>query len=90
MAKRNYKHEYAIETDQRKAARAQRNRARRLMEKEGKAHVGDHMDVGHKKAISKGGKNNLGNLEMQSPAANRSFDRWHNRKMKSEKSKREK
>jgi hypothetical protein len=90
MSKRDYAHEYAIETRQRKDARAQRNRARRVMVNEGKAKTGDGKDVGHKKAISKGGKNTLANLEMQTPSENRSFDRWHNRKMKSEISTREK
>lgn len=59
------------------------------MIKQGKASVGDHKDVGHIRAISKGGGNSLANLEMQSPAKNRSFDRHNNRKMKSETSARE-
>ena len=89
MAKRNYKREAAIETPARKAARAQRNRARTMMINVGKAHVGDGKDVGHKTAISKGGKNTLANLEMQSPSTNRSFDRANGRKLKSETSARE-
>lgn len=89
MSKRNYKHEAAIETRQRKDARAQRNRARTMEINAGKAHVGDGKDVGHIKAISKGGKNTLANLEMQSPAANRSFKRNSKRAMVSETSTRE-
>ena len=47
-------------------------------------------DVGHKKAVSKGGKNGLQNLFIQSPASNRSFSRNADGSMKSEISKREK
>lgn len=86
---RNYAREMAIEGPARKAARAQRNRARTIMVNEGKAHKGDGKDVGHITAISKGGKNTPANLEMQSPAANRSFDRANGRKLKSEISARE-
>ena len=46
-------------------------------------------DVGHKKAVSRGGKNGLANLFVQSPSANRSFARNANGSMKSEVSKRE-
>ena len=84
MAKRNYQHEAAIETDARRAARAQRLRARRLMIKDGLAKRFDHKDVGHVKAISKGGTNALSNLQMQDPQANRSFKRNSKRKLVSE------
>lgn len=46
-------------------------------------------DVGHKRAISKGGANYLGNLFVQSPSANRSFRRNKKGAMTSERSKRE-
>lgn len=46
-------------------------------------------DVGHKKAVSKGGKNSLANLFVQNPTANRSFSRNADGSMKSETSKRE-
>lgn len=46
-------------------------------------------DVGHKKAISKGGKNGLANLFVQDPGANRSFRRNAKGAMTSERSKRE-
>jgi hypothetical protein len=88
-SKRNYKHEAAIETRQRKDARAQRNRARYEMAKKGLAHVGDGKDVGHIRAISKGGGNSLANLEMQKPSENDSFARNSDKSMKSETSKRE-
>jgi hypothetical protein len=46
-------------------------------------------DVGHRKAISRGGQSTLANLFVQSPSANRSFSRNKNGSMKSEVSKRE-
>lgn len=88
--KRDYQQEYANESKQRRKFRAQRNKARRYMIAKGAAKVGDGKDVGHKKAMSKGGKTTPGNLMMQSAAANRSFARTSTRKMKSETSKREK
>ena len=46
-------------------------------------------DVGHKKAVSKGGKNGLANLFVQNAGENRSFSRNKDGSMKSETSKRE-
>lgn len=46
-------------------------------------------DVGHKKAVSRGGKNTLSNLFVQKPSENRSFARTKSGAMKSETSKRE-
>ena len=45
-------------------------------------------DVGHKKAISRGGANGLANLFVQNPTNNRSFARNKDGSMKSERSKR--
>ena len=59
------------------------------MIREGKASVGDGKDVGHKLAMSRGGKTTPGNLVMQNAASNRSFSRNSDRSMKSEVSKRE-
>lgn len=90
--KRDYKTEYqkyAGQTEAKKA-RAQRNKARRMMVAEGKARKGDGMDVGHKKALGKGGLSMMYNLQMQSKAKNRSFAKTSTSKMKSETSKREK
>jgi hypothetical protein len=56
----------------------------------GLAHKHDGKDVGHVKAISKGGGNTLANLQMQTAKSNRSFDRHNNRKMASELSVKEK
>jgi hypothetical protein len=69
---------------------ATRHRARYAMEKAGKAAKNDGKDVGHKRALGKGGTNHPGNLEMQARSDNRSFSRNADGSMKSEKSKREK
>ena len=69
--------------------RSQRNSARAELKKKVGAAALKGKDVGHKKAVSKGGKNSLQNLFIQSPAANRSFSRNSDGSMKSETSKRE-
>ena len=46
-------------------------------------------DVGHKKAVGRGGKNTLANLFVQDPGQNRSFSRNAKGAMTSETSKRE-
>ena len=58
-----------------KKARAARNKARAMMEREGKVHKGDGKDVDHKKPLSKGGTTSKGNLRVKSASANRSFAR---------------
>ena len=60
-----------------------------MAKKNGVAPTSLNGDVGHKKAISKGGKSSLGNLFVQNPGTNRSFARNKNGSMKSEVSKRE-
>ena len=89
--KRDYKKEYEkyAGKSEAKKDRAQRNKARRMMVSAGKAHKGDGKDVGHKKAIGKGGLSQMYNLQMQSKSANRSFSKTSSSKMKSERSKRE-
>ena len=90
--KRDYKRELAWEKAKkpnRVKDRAQRNGARAIVVKaKGKAAVAGK-DVGHKKAISKGGTNTLLNLFTQSPSSNSSFSRNKDGSLKSEKSKRE-
>ena len=88
---RDYKTEYAKYAGKPKAKkdRAQRNQARAMMTKAGKAHKGDGKDVGHIKAMGKGGLSQMYNLQMQSKSKNRSFSKTSNSKMKSEVSKRE-
>ncbi len=69
--------------------RAQRNAARSTVKKKVGASALKGKDVGHRKAVSKGGQNGLANLFVQSPSANRSFARNSNGSMKSEISKKE-
>ncbi len=89
--KRDYKTEYEkyAGKDSAKKDRAQRNKARRMMVAAGKAKKGDGRDVGHVKALGKGGLSTMYNLQMQSKSANRSFSKTKDSKMKSEVSKRE-
>ena len=71
--------------------RAQRNAARsQVAKKNGVKPTALKGDVGHKKAVSKGGSNGLSNLFVQNPGANRSFSRTAKGAMRSETSKREK
>lgn len=70
--------------------RSQRNSARAAVaKKKGVKATSIKGDVGHKKAISKGGKNGLANLFVQNPGANRSFRRNAKGAMVNERSKRE-
>ena len=93
--KRDYKRELQLAWEHKKKPnrvkdRAQRNAARaQVAKKNGVKATSLKGDVGHKKAISKGGKNGLANLFVQNPGANRSFSRNKDGSMKSEKSKRE-
>lgn len=82
---RNYKREYEEYqgTEQQKKNRAQRNKARRELLKEGKVHKGDGMDAAHRKAIDKGGNLKDG-IFVQKASANRSFDRDSKRNLISE------
>ena len=94
---RNGKRDYAAELRWEKRSRpnrvkdrARRNAARATVAKsKGVKATSLKGDVGHRKAISRGGKNGLANLFVQSPSTNRSFSRNKNGSMKSEKSKRE-
>jgi hypothetical protein len=58
-----------------KKARAQRNKARRMLEAEGVVHKGDGKDVDHKKPLSKGGTTTRKNLTVKTASANRSYAR---------------
>lgn len=91
--KRNYKKELQWEhknKPNRVKDRAQRNAARAKVAKS-KGTLATHLagDVGHKKAVSRGGQNGLANLFVQNPGQNRSFARNPDGSMKSEISKRE-
>ena len=58
-----------------KKARAARNKARAMMEREGKVHKGDGKDIDHKKPLSKGGTTTRSNLQAKPASANRSYKR---------------
>ncbi len=73
--KRDYKQEARAESPERKKQRAERNAARRKLEKEGKVHKGDGKHVDHKKPLSKGGSNKRSNLGVRSASSNSSYDR---------------
>lgn len=64
--------EYHAKPEQKKK-RAQRNAARREMEKAGKVHKGDGKDVDHKRPLRKGGGNGKGNLAVKSKSSNRAW-----------------
>lgn len=91
--KRDYKRELDWEHKKkpnRVKDRAQRNAARSTVaKKKGVSATSIKGDVGHKKAISRGGKNSLANLFVQNPGANRSFRRNAKGAMTDERSKRE-
>lgn len=59
-------------------ARVERNKARRMMMKAGKARKGDGRDVDHKTPLSHGGKTTMSNLRSVSRSSNRSFARRRN------------
>lgn len=80
--KRDYKQEYATDSPARRKQRAQRNKARREMEREGKVKKGDGKDVDHIKPLIKGGSTSRSNLRVRSAHANRSYPRTKNAGMK--------
>lgn len=88
QAEKNWDHKH--NGGKRLKDRATRNKARALVaKKKGVKPTAISGDVGHRKAVSKGGQSVLANLFIQSPATNRSFSRNKDGSMKSEKSKRE-
>jgi hypothetical protein len=91
--KRDYSKELKWEHTKKKNRvkdRAQRNAARsEVAKKKGVKPTAIKGDIGHKKAVSKGGQNGLANLFVQNPGQNRSFARNSDGSMKSETSKRE-
>lgn len=75
---RDYRAEY-IQSDgtpARKKARAARNKARRMMEREnGSKDIPENVDVDHKRPISKGGTSARSNLRLRAASDNRSYKR---------------
>lgn len=89
--KRDYKKELNWEHTKKKSRvkdRAQRNSARaKVAAKKGVKATSIAGDVGHKKAVSRGGKNGLANLFVQDASSNRAFSRNKDGSMRSERSK---
>lgn len=75
MATRNYKREYETyhSKPKQKKRRAQRNSARRVMEKAGRVRKGDGKDVNHKDKNT--ANNSRKNLAVTSKSANRADNR---------------
>ena len=65
-----------------KKKRAQRNKARRMMEREGLVHKGDGKDVDHVTPLGKGGSTARSNLRVRPSSANRSYKRNSDGSMK--------
>ena len=78
-----YQRKYNSQPAQKKR-RAERNKARREMEKKGLAHKGDGKDVDHKNHDTTKGGNNL---QMMSKSKNRSKNQWDKRGKASNKKK---
>lgn len=81
---RDYKKEYQRyhASEEQKHNRAERNKARRTLEAEGRVHKGDGKDVDHKRPLAKGGSTARSNLRVTSASANRSFARTKSARMK--------
>ena len=89
--KRDYKKEnrlYNSKPEQIKA-RSERTVLRRKANETGVTHKGDGKDLDHKKPLSKGGSNTMGNTRVVSKTANRSFSRNADGSLKSQTSKKE-
>lgn len=70
---RDYKHEWELEKKdpKRLSRRADRQRTRRALDKEGVNRKGK--DIDHKKPLSKGGSIDKSNIRLISPETNRAF-----------------
>jgi 5-methylcytosine-specific restriction endonuclease McrA len=81
--KRDYQkeNEYKSRPDQIKK-RVMRNKARRMLEREGLVSKGDGKHVDHKTPLSKGGSNSRSNLRVRSASANSSYQRKSDGSMK--------
>lgn len=84
MATRNYKSEYENYdgTPAVKKKRAERNKARRMLEREGIVKKGDGKDVDHVTPLGKGGTTTRSNLKAKPASVNRSFKRTPSGAMK--------
>lgn len=75
--KRDYKKENRLydSKPEVKHKRAERNKARRIMMREGRVHKGDGKDVDHRIPLSRGGTTVRTNLRVQTAHNNRSYPR---------------
>lgn len=91
--KRDYAREkawdHSHDNGQRLKDRADRNKARSILEKAGKVHKHDGKDVDHKRPVSKGGGTTPSNLRAVPARENRSFSRNSDGSLKNQTSKRE-
>lgn len=69
--------------------RVEQNKARRIMEREGKVHKGDGKQVDHATPLSKGGKTTRSNLRVVPASKNQSFSRKRDGSLLNQISKRE-
>lgn len=81
---RDYRSEYLNYqgSEEQKKNRAARNKARAIMEKKGLVKKGDGKDVGHIKAMVKGGTTTPSNLRVETVHGNRSYARTKTAGMK--------
>jgi hypothetical protein len=89
--RRDYKKEVAKYTSKPEVVRkrVEQNKARRIMEQEGKVHKGDGKAVDHRVPLSKGGGTTRRNLRVVPASTNNSFSRNKDGSLKSQTSKRE-
>ncbi len=72
--KKEYDAWYESQPEQKKK-RAMRNKARRIMEREGRVKPGDNRDVDHRHMLKDGGSNARSNLRVVSQKKNRGWRR---------------
>lgn len=90
MSKRDYQKENEYKAQPLQVQyREERNKARALMEKTGKVHKGDGLQVDHIVPLSKGGTTTLSNLRVVTASANDSFKRNSKRQLVSQTSTKE-
>ena len=86
--KRDYKREVELYTSKPEVVkkRVEQNKARRIMEREGKVSKGDGKDVDHRTPLSKGGTSVRSNLRVVPASTNRSFARNSDSSLKNQRS----
>lgn len=86
--KRDYKREVELYTSKPEVVkkRVEQNKARRIMEREGKVSKNDGKDVDHRTPLSKGGTSSRSNLRVVPASTNRSFARNSDSSLKNQRS----